>query len=257
MVRKILKNKPLVEAIFELRWELQEPQPGMKLDPHYKILIGRIYDKVSAEYPFHEQLPAATMPDEIAAYIVQHRFRKEKDKWPLIQIGPGIITLNDTDSYVWEDFEKRVNSLIDTFFQTYPEAEKNLRVNSLLLRYIDAVEFDYGKNKIFDFLKEKMKISVDLHKGLFEGTGVENLPLAFALRLSFTTSKPKGAVHLGFSRGRRKESDALIWETMVQSIGDDAPKIREEIVAWVKDGHSLADDWFFKIIEGELEKRFE
>jgi len=246
-----------VEAIFELRWELQEPQSGMKVDPHYKILIGRIYDKVSAEYPFHEQLPTATMPDEIAAYIVQHRFRKEKEKWPLIQIGPGIITLNDTDSYVWEDFEKRVINVIDTLFQTYPEAEKNLKINGLLLRYIDAVEFDYGKNRIFDFLKEKMKINLEVHRRLFEGTGVEDSPLNFATRFAFTSTKPKGAVHLGFARGRKKDSDALIWETMVQSIGDDAPKTRDGIISWVRDSHSLADDWFFKIIEGELEKRFE
>jgi len=38
MPRKPLKNKPLIEAIFEFRWELQEQTPGMKVDPHYKIL---------------------------------------------------------------------------------------------------------------------------------------------------------------------------------------------------------------------------
>jgi hypothetical protein len=40
--RRILKNKPLVEAIFEIRWELQELAPGVKRDPHYKVLIGRV-----------------------------------------------------------------------------------------------------------------------------------------------------------------------------------------------------------------------
>ncbi len=63
MTKKILKNKPLVEAIFELRWELQEHNQGLKTDPHYRIIVGRIYDKVSNEYPFHEQLPAASIPD--------------------------------------------------------------------------------------------------------------------------------------------------------------------------------------------------
>ncbi len=61
-----------------MRWELQERAPGMEIDPHYKILIGRIYDMVRSEYPFHEQLPTATIPDEIAGYVVQHRFRKDK-----------------------------------------------------------------------------------------------------------------------------------------------------------------------------------
>ena len=151
--RKILKNKPLVEAIFEIRWELQEPAPGMKIDPHYKILIGRIYDRVKDEYPFHEPLPTSTMPDEIAGYVVQHRFRTDKDKWPLIQIGPGIITLNDTEGYVWEDFEKRIHKVLDVLFEAYPEVNNNLRINWLLLRYIDSVDFDYEENNIFSFLR--------------------------------------------------------------------------------------------------------
>ena len=149
MERKTLQNKPLVEVIFELRWELQELAPGMKIDPHYKILIGRIYDRVKDEYPFHEQLPTATMPDEIAGYIVQHRFRKGRDKWPLIQIGPGIITLNDTEGYAWEDFKQRLNRVVDVLFDAYPEAEKNLKINWALLRYIDAVDFDYEKMTFF------------------------------------------------------------------------------------------------------------
>jgi len=257
MARKILKNKPLLEAIFELRWELQEPQTGMKIDPHYKILIGRVYDRVHNEYPFHEQLPTATMPDEIAAYVVQHRFRKDRDKWPLIQIGPGIMTLNDTDGYVWDDFEKRIISVLGTLFESYPEAEKNLKINGLLLRYIDAIEFDYGKDNIFNFLKEKMKITVNLHEKLFEETGVNMLPLGYDLRFSFPSTKPKGAVLLRFSRGKRKEVDALIWETMVQSIAEDAAKAKEDIATWIKGAHDLVHDWFFKIIEGELLKRFE
>lgn len=257
MKRKILKNKPLVEAIFEVRWKLQEPAPGMKLDPHYKILIGRIYDRVKEEYPFHEQLATATIPDEIAGYVVQHRFRKDRDKWPLIQIGPGIITLNDTEGYVWEDFKRRIHRLLDVLFEAYPDAEKNLKINWLLLRYIDAVDFDYQENNIFEFLKKNLKVNIEIYEKLFEETGVGNLPLDFDLRFSFPTTKPKGAVHLRFVRGKRKKLDALIWETHVQSIGEDAPKNKDEITAWVNAAHTLTDDWFFKMIEGELLRRFE
>jgi len=255
--RKILKNKPLVEAIFEIRWELQEPASGMKIDPHYKILIGRIYDRVKDEYPFHEQLPTATMPDEIAGYVVQHRFRKDKDRWPLIQIGPGIITLNDTEGYVWEDFEKRIHHVVDVLFSAYPESEDNLRINWLLLRYIDAVDFDFYDNNIFSFLRENLKIDINIYKKLFEETEVSNLPLGFDLRFSFPAKKPKGAVHLRFVRGKRKNVDALIWETHVQSVGEDSPKTKDQISAWVIDAHILTDDWFFKMIEGELLRRFE
>lgn len=257
MRKKVLKNKPLVEAIFELRWNLQEPAPGMRIDPHYKLLIGRIYDRVKDEYPFHEQLPTATMPDEIAGYVVQHRFRRDKDKWPLIQIGHGIITLNDTEGYVWEDFEKRIGHLITTLFETYPDAENNLKVNGLLLRYIDAIAFDFEKEDIFSFLKEQLKTDIKLHQELFEGTSVGSQPLGLDLRFSFPSSKPRGAVHLRFHRGKKKEFDALIGETMVQSGSEDVPKTIEGITAWINDTHSLTDDWFFKLIEGGLERRFE
>lgn len=40
MAKKVLENKPLVEAIFELRWEPQERAPKIRMGPHYKILIG-------------------------------------------------------------------------------------------------------------------------------------------------------------------------------------------------------------------------
>ncbi len=257
MERKILKNKPLVEAIFEVKWELQELAQGMRIDPHYKILIGRIYDRVKNEYPFHEQLPTATMPDEITGYVVQHRFRKDKDKWPLIQMGPGIITLNDTEGYIWEDLESRIRNLLDVIYEAYPDSESNLKINGLLLRYIDAVDFNYEKEILFDFLKKKLKVSIQIHEGLFKETGVNYLPLNVDLRLTFPSIKPKGVAHLRFVRGKRKNVDALIWETMVQSSGDDVPNNKEEIVAWVENAHLLTDDWFFKMIEGELLGRFE
>ena len=257
MARKILENKPLIEAIFELRWDLQQSAPSVKIDPHYKIIIGRIYDRVSSEHPFHEQLPTATIPDELAGYVVQHRFRKGKGQWPLIQIGPGVITLNDTDAYTWNDFEKRISYLLDNLFEAYPDAKNNLKINSLLLRYIDAVDFDYGKDDVFVFLKDKLKMNVGIHEKLFEDTGASKSPLSLDLKISFPSTRPKGMVYLRMARGKRKGADALIWETMVQSAEDDAPKTKKEVATWVKMAHSLTDDWFFKMIEGDLLRRFE
>jgi uncharacterized protein (TIGR04255 family) len=257
MSKKILKNKPLVEAIFELRWELQEPAPGIKIDPHYKIIVGRIYDRVSNEYAFHEQLPTASLPDVIAGYVVQHRFRKGKDQWPLIQVGPGIITVNDTEGYIWEDFENRIIQSVSTLIQVYPDSSNNLKFNSVLLRYIDAIAFDFDKENILNFLKEQMKVGISLYPKLFENTGVKIQPLGFDLIFSFTSTKPKGTVHIRFTRGKIKESDTLIWETAVQSTSDDVPKNQDEIANWIKEAHNLTDDWFFKLIEGELLRRFE
>lgn len=171
--------------------------------------------------------------------------------------GPGIITLNDTDGYTWEDFEQRIHHLVNVLWETYPEAEANLKVNGLLLRYIDAVEFDYEKENIFEFLETKLKIRIAIYEKLFEETGVRNIPLGFDLRFSFPIQIPKGIIHLRFSRGKISNSDALVWETQVQSLIDNSPKSKEQIFAWVRDAHELTDNWFFKLIEGDLLRRFE
>lgn len=254
-MRKILQNKPLVEAIFELRWQLQEQPDGTKIDPYYKLLIGSIYDKIKGDYSFHEPLPSASIPDELVGYSVQHRFRKDKDEWPLIQVGPGVITLNDTDSYVWEDFDERIKRLLTTFFDTYPDRE-NLKIITLQLRYIDAIEFDYDSN-IFDFLNSHMKTSVSLYDKLFSETEVNSLPSGFDLSFAYSAARPKGTIHLRFRKGKKEKEDALIWETVVQSLPDETPNKNADIVNWVTEAHELTDDWFFKIIEGELLRRFE
>ncbi len=256
MARKILGNKPLREALFELRWELDEPEPNIKVDPHYKLLIGSLYDNVKKQYPFHEPLPTSTMPDEMAAYIVQHRFRTKKQGWPLIQIGPGIFTINETHGYVWESFQEAIIEGLDSLFEAYTELEGNLKIQSVMLRYIDAVDFDF-KEDVLNFLKEKMKLNIDLEKQLFEDTGINPNPLGFNLIMTFKSTKPAGAISLRFGRGKKDDADAIIWETIFHSKGSDAPNNRKELLNWLIEAHEHTHDWFFKTIKGDLEKRFE
>ena len=256
MKRKGLHNKPLVEAIFEIWWELKPVAPGMLIDPHYQLLVGRVYDKLVNLYPFHEPLPSSTMPDEIAGYTVQHRFREKENDWPLVQIGPGIMTLNDTEKYVWEDFEAQIPPVIDALFTNYPA--EDLRINRVLLRYLDAVDFSYTESNILTFLSDMMKTDIKMPPSLFYNTGVLENPVALDLHFGFLSAKPKGAISLRFAEGNIKGEDAFIWETTVQSIEEDAPKTGADILHWANDAHKLADDWFFKLIENsELLRRFE
>lgn len=256
MDRVILSNKPLVEAILELKWALEEPSPGIKIDPHYKLLLGMLYDKIRKEYPYHEPLPTSTMPDEISGYVVQHRFRKAKDQWPLVQIGPGIMTLNDTEGYVWDSYHTKALELLDTFSKLYPVEEKKFRFEQVKLAYIDAIEFDFSKESILSFFKDKMKLNISLHDSLFISGAISPIPDGFDFRFTFTSEKPKGVISMRFTRGINKDKPAIIWETSVISRKDDTPKNNKELIEWIENAHDLTDDWFFKIIEGELYGRF-
>ena len=253
---KELKNKPLIEAILEIRWKLKGNPPAPQIDPHYKLLLARLFDRMGDEYPDHEQLPMANFPDEMAAHVVQHRFRVAANSWPLVQVGPGIFSVNSTaDYYTWADFRPRALSAIKKLYEAHPKVG-DLQISNIILRYIDAVDFDYISNDSFEFLKNKLKLNVSLAKNLFENTGVESKPSRFTWQCSFRCKNPKGMIHLRFSTGRKKDMPAIVWDTIVESAGNDLPEMPNDFESWLDAAHDITDDWFFKIIEGELERRF-
>ncbi len=253
MPRKELKNKPLVEVILELKWAL--PAPGMGGDPDYQLLLGRFSERVESVYPFHEPLPTAQMPDVMAAQMVQHRFRTGKGGWPLVQMGPGIMTVNATDGYQWDDFRNRCEQAVKALLDAHP-AKQKFAVQDLALHYINAVEVDFRRESVFQFLAEKMKTKISLPDRLFDGGRVIGNPAAFHWQASFPHDGPGGTVTLRFAIGQRSGRPALIWETLVQVARDRMPSIPDGFSRWLGKAHDLTDDWFFKLIEGELESTF-
>lgn len=254
-MNKELKNKPLVEAILEVRWKLQGAPPAPRTDPHYKLLLGRLYDRILKDYPEHEQLPAASLPDDMVGYIVQHRFRVAANSWPLVQVGPGVFAINSTADYKWSDFRSRVLSAIKKLYDAHPKAG-NLKITNLILRYIDAVEFDFEIDNAFEFLSDKLKLNISLSNNLFKDTGVESKPSGLIWQCSFKSEKPKGLINIRFATGQKNNAPAIVWETTVESAGDDLPEMPIAFDGWLDAAHDITHNWFFKMIEGELQRRF-
>jgi len=235
---------------------LDAKEESARIDPHYKLLIGRMFDRIGEDYPVHVQLPAASMPDEIVSHVVQHQFRKTEHGWPLVQLGPGVLTLNDTDGYVWSNFESRISRIVAALYEGYPSSTDILRPTALILRYIDAVEFEFDKENVFDFLSHMLKTTVRIDQKVFEATGVQQSPQNVDMSLTFQSDQPIGVAHIRIVRGSKNGNDALVWETQVQSGGKDTPKSVDTILAWVRQAHSLTHAWFFNMISGELLERF-
>ena len=133
MPGRLLKHAPLVEAIFEARWA---PPAGTTVDSNYKLFVGRFFDRLLKKYPEPEDLPTASMPEAFVYGQVQQRFRAEKGGWPVVQVGPGVVTVNDTTRYSWENFQPRCSEVVDTVFEAYPKPE-NLHFIALQLRHIE------------------------------------------------------------------------------------------------------------------------
>lgn len=246
-----LPNKPLVEAIVEIKWHVDQE----KGDPNHSIFVGRLYNILTSKYPYHESLPTSMVPEIMAGNIVQQRFRIEKDGWPLVQVGPGIVTLNETVKYTWPDFSKRAKELVRSVFKTYPKADE-LKINSLLLRYIDSVGVADVSGSILDYLKDKLKINIHIPEQLLRNRSIEKKPKAFNFLVAYPTKRPKGTIALRLGTGTREGVRALVWDTAVQSVNEEIPSLPGCFSTWLNEAHSITDDWFFKLIEGELEKEF-
>jgi len=254
-----LNHAPLVETIFEIKWELPESHPSnplIKYDSKYNLLVGILSEKLKSDYPHYERLMQASMPEEMAGYIVQHRFRTAENKWPLVQVGPGIITLNETERYDYQnDFRDRIQNLTSSFFISYPDRKK-LNIKELTLRYIDAIEFDFEKENALDFIREKMKININIPDSLFDKTNVRNFPLGYILNMTFPYSDKKSRAIIQIGTGNSANKNAIVWNTTISTMSEEKINDESAIIAWVDDAHTLSREWFYKLCEGELLESF-
>jgi len=252
MAANRLAHAPLVEAIFEAHWS---PNNGSPVDPHHKLFVGRLFDRLQADFPEPEELPTAQIPDGAAVGVIQQRFRRVAGGWPLVQLGPGILTVNQTTEYEWETYRNLCVDVMTRLFAAHPKPE-TLRFDSLIIRYIDAVPLEIAAGDVWSFLRSKMRVTVEFPEDLFRDMPVRQQSDTFSLQATFVSEKPPGRVALNFSMGKKHDKPALLWETTVASVGTDVPKLPNDFRDWLESAHTITHDWFQKLITGELEKTF-
>jgi len=189
----------------------------------------------------------------IIPYVVQHRFRVGENRWPLTQIGPGILTLNDTENYNWEDFKLRIQKLLKVL-------EKVLNYTTyerISLTYVNAVDFEYNKDNVLDFLKNNLGIEINVRDRLFKDGIVNRQPVGFDFKVDYPTLEPKGVITLHFEKGWVYNKESLIWSIIVATIGSNVAQSSDEILKWVEKAHELAENWFFTLLDQDFLRRFE
>jgi uncharacterized protein (TIGR04255 family) len=254
LARKNLAHPPLVEAIFEVQWPLSpDPATGLERDRNYALLPGRLSERLAQEYPAHEPLPAASVPGDLIPRQVQHRFRRAPGEWPLVQVGPGIATLNITENYNWVDFERRARDLNGALRDVYDD-KASFQPSRVQLRYINAVPFDFSSGDTLHFLRERLKIHFALPQSLFDGV-VSDKSVEVNWLTGFPAKKPDGQVTLRVGTGAYKGGKGIIWEIAVSSQQPSVPQA-DSIDRWLSAAHDTAEMWFFTLIAGELEREF-
>lgn len=254
-----LRQPPLIEALVQLKWKLEEVPPHMPLDPAYPLFVGFFYEKVKEHYPFKETLPASQIPDHLTPHVVKYRFRKSKDSWPLVQVGPGIAALNFTENYNWNIFFKSAKDFFPKLLNAYEAGGEIGKPNfsEILLRYINAVEFGYLRNNIIEYLASKLNVDIQLPGEIINSPNRNGIPSSLRLEITVPIKKPLGSVSLLFASGTKHEKPAVVWELNIRSAAENVPQDKDAFRSWITEAHEFAESCFFALINGELTKQFQ
>jgi uncharacterized protein (TIGR04255 family) len=246
----------LVEAIFEARWQLPDFGDGSPpKDPLYKLAVGSLFENLKSEYPFHRQLPASVLPDEISAYIIQHQFRTADDSWPLVQLGQGILTVNDTrEKYNWGDFQSRIKSAMKHITCFYEENGQPIVTKLQSLTYVNSVPFDFLSQDGLRYLEERMGIAVGLDGSLMASCA-DKRPSGFDLHFVYQTSSPHSSeLRLRFGTATSADGARLIsWETAVRSEKEGDISGEEQISDWAQEAHKVAKQVYLALVSKSTE----
>lgn len=249
----VLLHPPLLEAIFEIRWELeQNGETGRVRDPSYPILVGRLYERLKKDFPIVEDLPSVQAHPETTPFVPRHRLKKEKEGYPLIQIGPGILTFNDSKGYSWESFRNLIVRLIESL------SDLGSRFNFVKceLRYVNGVRFDLARENPLSFLEEKLHVKIGLDEEFFGKNRISERPNTVGLNFAYASEKPMGNLAISFNLGQFDGAPAFIQQTVIQSVGELVPSDQEGFQHWLEEAHESAENCFQLFYKGFLMEQF-
>src|SRR5690606_29676748 len=115
-----------------------------------------------SSFPFHVAKFPMEVPDRLLNYQTVHQFWKGDNQWPVVQLGPGIATVNDTEqNYEWEGtYLPNIKKALEALNRSYNQVS----FNSLSLRYIDVVRVaDYGFTNWRDFVQTHINFGFENH----------------------------------------------------------------------------------------------
>ncbi len=245
-----LPKAPLQEAIFEVRWALDiDPTSKQQIDTGFSLAQGKLQDIVRTKFPHYVRKVPYGIPDLLFQYQVINQYWAKPEIWPVLQLGPGIFTINETETnYDWpKTYSLLIENALDWIYKAYDE---NLKINFASLRYIDSVKpKDYGfEGRWADFIKEHFNFSFVNSfdpRGTLKGVQFDQ----------YFELEDKSALHISMNSGkyRKSDEDALIWQTAVTK---SAKFEKDSLISWVNKAHSTTSELFREMTKTEFYASF-
>jgi uncharacterized protein (TIGR04255 family) len=247
----------LVEAWLVIRWKLDviSENPPIKRDDLFPIALGRFDHLVREEYKFRKELSANQAPLEITPHAVRYQFRKQQEQWPLLQIGPGVATLNFKSPCSWEDFKKEAEFLRKAIVSAYEE--KTLQIDLISLTYRNGVPFNFSSEDLSNFMTKNLNTKIEFPKYLPGKVAEKQIIKDFNASTSFLLSEPNGAegafrLATGKKNENGKEQELVVFDFEVASNNTPLLNDKDDFLDWIDKAHSVCHEWYMATIQGEL-----
>lgn len=251
-----MKNEdvPLVEAIFELRWG-QKSFGVFDYSPEEQQLFAmQISSSAAAKgFIFTELANPQMQHFLLPPMMVSHRFRKQQGKWPCIQIGLGIFTVNQiNDGYEWKSFKETIEEALHIFNSANQQKLDSIKDTlTLVLRYQDAFYPD-SSIPTQKFVNEHLNINMKMSDEFFGHENIETHIEAVNVNLMTSISAPKGMISVILANAVMNDKPGLLLETIVESemknITSENIQI-DNILSWVEEAHKIQQHSFKTLVK--------
>jgi len=236
-----LPKAPLQEVIFEVRWDLDVNLPSQQeYDAEIETAVGTLKTLLMDQFPLFQRKLPPELPVQFLNNQIVYQYWTDKNTWPLMQLGPGVFTVNDTDKeYEWSGkFYPLIKSGLEALIQSYSK-EPSFRMASL--RYIDVVRVnDYKFDSWENFIQKNLNFKFE---NMFDTRGKLK---QFTLTQVFET-KEADDLHITISNGKNaKKEDILIWETNLINVRSFN---KEELLDWADQAHAISSELFEEICQ--------
>ena len=155
-----LPNAPLKEVIFEIFWDDSIENSNTPVDQGFELALGVFANKIQKTHPKIKKIFPDNFPLSLMGKTT-HQFWKDEMTWPVVQLGPGVMAINDTDkSYDWENgYFDLIKNCLKYLYESY---NGKINVKQLQLKYIDAVDLPPDSDCSV-FLRNNLRIELKNH----------------------------------------------------------------------------------------------
>lgn len=239
-----LLNAPLLEVIYELKWNITNSNDLGK----YQYLHGDLYALLKDSYTTRQQLTPPEIPIDILIHKPIHQYRKVEKGYPLYQTGPGILTLNTDDAgYYWEQYYKEAERLTKSFFEVYQYTKDEKFRPSLL--FIDFFRFDFNEADVLTFLQENLHIAINQNF-----YNQQEPASGFNLDLAYNTEHGQFHIAINAGNAHAKQERGLILQTRLN--GPEFEANSEKILSWLSTAQAFCSGIFKEMTKGNLYESF-